>query len=74
MRSALLLSGGMDSLSIAWWKRPEIGITIDYGQLAAQAEITASQLICRRLGIEHHVVRIDCRSLGSGDMAVGISK
>ena len=69
MRSALLLSGGMDSLSIAWWKRPEIGITIDYGQLAAQAEITASQLICNRLGIEHHVVRIDCRSLGSGDMA-----
>lgn len=69
MRSALLLSGGMDSLSIAWWKRPDIGITIDYGQLAAQAEIAASQVICRRLEIEHHIVRIDCRSLGSGDMA-----
>lgn len=69
MKSALLLSGGMDSLSIAWWKRPQVGITIDYGQLAAQAEITASQMICRRLGIDHHLVRIDCRSLGSGDMA-----
>lgn len=69
MKTALLLSGGMDSLSIAYWKRPDIGITIDYGQLAAEAEIAASSLICGRLEIEHYVLRIDCRSLGSGDMA-----
>lgn len=68
MKTALLLSGGMDSLSIAYWKRPDIGITIDYGQLAATAEIAASSLICKRLDMEHHVLRIDCRSLGSGDM------
>lgn len=69
MRSALLLSGGMDSLAVAWWKRPDHCFTIDYGQLAAEAEITASKVICEKLGIEHHVIRIDCRSLGSGDMA-----
>ena len=69
MKSALLLSGGMDSLSIAWWKRPDIGITIDYGQLAAEAEIESSAAICRELIIPHHILRIDCRSLGSGDMA-----
>ncbi len=69
MRTALLLSGGMDSLSVAWWKRPCVGITIDYGQLAAEAEIAASIAICERLGIEHHIIRIDCRCLGSGDMA-----
>jgi len=72
MKSALLLSGGMDSLCIAWWKRPDIAITIDYGQLAAQAELAASMAICRELGIEHHVIRVDCRALGSGDMA-GVS-
>ncbi|KKX58144.1 MULTISPECIES: 7-cyano-7-deazaguanine synthase [Pseudomonas] len=71
MKRALLLSGGMDSLAVAWWLRPEIGITLNYGQLAAQAEICASKAICEQLQIEHHVISIDCRSVGSGDMAGG---
>jgi 7-cyano-7-deazaguanine synthase len=69
MKTGLLLSGGMDSLCIAWWKRPDVAVTIDYGQLPAAAEIAASTAICQQLGIEHHILRIDCRSLGSGDMA-----
>lgn len=69
MKRALLLSGGMDSLALAWWRRPEIAITLNYGQMAADAEIAASCAICHKLGIEHHVVSVDCRSLGSGDMA-----
>jgi 7-cyano-7-deazaguanine synthase len=68
-RNALLLSGGMDSLCIAWWKRPDVAITIDYGQLPAQAEVAAAAAVCERLGVEHHVLRVDCRALGSGDMA-----
>lgn len=71
MKRALLLSGGMDSLAVAWWLRPEIGITLNYGQLAAEAEICASKAICEQLQIEHHVISIDCRSVGSGDMAGG---
>ena len=69
MKTALLLSGGQDSLCLAYWKRPDVAITIDYGQRAAQAEIEASSAICAELAIEHHVVRVDCRALGSGDMA-----
>lgn len=69
MTTALLLSGGMDSISIAWWKRPDLAITIDYGQLPAEAEIIAAQAVSRRLGIPHHVLQVNCRSLGSGDMA-----
>lgn len=69
MKRALLLSGGMDSLALAWWVRPEIGITLDYGQLAAEAEVSASKSICKRLEIQHYVVSIDCRAVGSGDMA-----
>lgn len=71
MKTALLLSGGMDSLCIAWWLRPAVAITIDYGQLPAQAEKDAAAAVCAELGIEHHIVLIDCRSLGSGDMAGG---
>ncbi|MDZ7654290.1 MAG: 7-cyano-7-deazaguanine synthase [Burkholderiaceae bacterium] len=69
VKRALLLSGGLDSLAIAHWLRPELAVTIDYGQLAAAAEIVAATQICRTLGIDHHVVSVDCRALGSGDMA-----
>jgi 7-cyano-7-deazaguanine synthase len=69
MRTALLLSGGMDSIAIAHWYRPEIAITIDYGQCPAAGEIRASQAAAEGLGIEHHIVRADLSALGSGDMA-----
>lgn len=69
MKTALLLSGGMDSLALAWWKRPDFAITIDYGQLAAKTELRASAFIAALAGMEHHVLRIDCRAVGSGDMA-----
>jgi 7-cyano-7-deazaguanine synthase len=66
---ALLLSGGVDSVALAYWKRPEIAITVDYGQRAAVTEISVSRHICELLGVVHHVVTADCSSLGSGDMA-----
>lgn len=69
MKTALLLSGGMDSIAIAWWRRPEIALTIDYGQKPAQAEIHAARAVASSLGIEHQIVRTDLSALGSGDMA-----
>lgn len=66
---AVLLSGGMDSIALAHWQRPEHTITIDYGQAAAPAELAASAQVSFELGMEHHEIRIDCSSLGSGDMA-----
>lgn len=66
---ALLLSGGMDSIALAYWKRPEIAITVDYGQLAAPAEMAAARQVAAELGIRHEGILVDCSSLGSGDMA-----
>lgn len=68
MRS-LLLSGGVDSVALAFWKRPQVAMTIDYGQRAALAEVNVSQHICSLLEIDHVIIRVDCSSLGSGDMA-----
>lgn len=65
----LILSGGMDSTSLAWWLKPDVAFTVDYGQLAAKAELIASAEICRILNIEHHTISINCKELGSGDMA-----
>lgn len=69
MKSALLLSGGMDSIALAWWKRPEVAFTVDYGQLAAPAEVAAASAVCKRLQIPHQILRFAGRELGSGDMA-----
>lgn len=71
MSSAVLLSGGVDSIALAWWRRPQVAITIDYGQLAAPAEIEAAARVAVEIGARHEVVRANCSAVGSGDMAGG---
>jgi len=65
----LLLSGGMDSTALAWDIRPELALTIDYGQLSAGGEVRVASGVCAALNIGHRSLRIDCRALGSGDLA-----
>jgi 7-cyano-7-deazaguanine synthase len=67
--NALLLSGGMDSTALAWGIRPDLAITIDYGQRSARGEIRAASAVCAVLNINQRLVQTDCRALGSGDMA-----
>lgn len=69
MNTGLLLSGGMDSICIAYWKRPDVAFTIDYGQLSADGEIQAARTVCQTLSIEHEVISVDCSALGSGDLS-----
>ena len=59
----------MDSVCIAYWKRPEIAITIDYGHKPAPGEIRAASAVCASLNIEHEVIEVDISKLGSGDLA-----
>ena len=65
----ILLSGGMDSIALAAWKRPAKALSIDYGQVCAQAELRSARRVCRDLSIEYSEVHVDCRPLGSGDLA-----
>lgn len=65
----ILLSGGMDSIALAYWQRPDIAFTVDYGQAAAKAELAAAAQIAGELGMRHEAVTVDCSSLGSGHMA-----
>jgi 7-cyano-7-deazaguanine synthase len=67
--TGLLLSGGMDSYALAFMEKPDVALTIDYGQKPAQAEIQASTLLANRLGIQHIVISINLSSLGSGDLS-----
>ena len=69
MKTGLLLSGGMDSVALAYWKKPDVAFTVDYGQKSAAGEIRVASHICRTLKIEHEVISADCKKLGSGDLA-----
>jgi 7-cyano-7-deazaguanine synthase len=69
VKAALLLSGGIDSAAVGFWKRPSCAITIDYGQAPAEAEIRAASIIANELRIPHEIIRIDLRKLGTGAMA-----
>jgi 7-cyano-7-deazaguanine synthase len=59
----------MDSISIAWWKRPDVALFVDYGQKPASAEEAAGRAACDAMGLRYEKIRADCSSLGSGDMA-----
>ena len=65
----MLLSGGMDSIAVAYWRRPSLAITIDYGQVPAAGELRAAAAVADELGIKHEIVEVDLRALGSGDLA-----
>lgn len=65
----LLLSGGLDSSSIAYWKRPDVCLTVDYGQRPARGETAAAEAICNELELRHETVTVDLSALGSGTLA-----
>ena len=71
MKTGILLSGGMDSIAICFWRRPQVAFTFDYGQKAARGEFRAAKAVAETLEIEHHCISVDLRALGSGDMAGG---
>lgn len=69
VKKAVLLSGGIDSICLTYHLRPDIAYTIDYGQTVADREIYVSNFICKQLDVLHKVIKVDCKSLGSGTLA-----
>lgn len=67
--SVLLLSGGVDSTALAHSLRPDLAVTVDYGQICADAEIQASERICEELDLPHTILEVDCSNLGAGSLA-----
>ena len=66
---ALLLSGGMDSVALAYMLRPELAVTINYGQRSADGEVRAAGAVCNVLGLEHVVISADCSAIGTGPLS-----
>src|SRR5262249_39932325 len=69
----LLFSGGLDSSALAFWLRPDVCFTVDYGQRSARGEIAAAEAICRELNLQHEKFAVNLKSLGSGSLAGGVA-
>jgi len=67
-KQAILLSGGIDSCSLAWQQKPKLAFHISYGQKSELAELKASSAIANEMKLALHLINIDCSSLGSGDL------
>lgn len=59
--SAIIVSGGMDSITLLYNKKDEIalGISFDYGSNHNAKEIPFAKMHCERLGIKHITIPLD---------------
>lgn len=59
--SVIILSGGMDSVTLLYHKRNEIAlaVTFDYGSNHNKREIECAKYHCEQLGIEHIIIPLD---------------
>jgi 7-cyano-7-deazaguanine synthase len=55
----LLFSGGLESTALAYGEKPDLCLTVDYGQPALIGEIHASKEICNILHIKHKIIATD---------------
>jgi len=65
---ALLFSGGVESTCLAVLTKPDIALTIDYGQVCAPGEIRAAKHIASVVGMSHRVIEVSLGHLGTGEM------
>lgn len=58
--SAIILSGGLDSVTLLYNRQKEIGlaITFDYGSNHAKKEIECAKWHCNKLDIEHIIIEL----------------
>lgn len=59
-KSLIILSGGMDSVTLLYQKKEEIGlaVTFDYGANLSRNEIECARYHCRKLGVRHIVIEL----------------
>nr|WP_275446996.1 7-cyano-7-deazaguanine synthase [Pseudoalteromonas sp. Of7M-16] len=69
MSDLLLMSGGLDSAALASLCKPDLCLTIDYGQRPARAELASAIEISNLLGLKHLAYQADISKFGFGDMA-----
>jgi 7-cyano-7-deazaguanine synthase len=75
-RAVVLLSGGLDSATVAAWLKEQgyrvYALSVDYGQRHA-AELDAARAVAEAIGVEEHLVqRLDLRAIGGSALTADI--
>jgi 7-cyano-7-deazaguanine synthase len=75
-RAVVLLSGGLDSATVAAWLKAQgfrvHGLTIDYGQRHS-AELRAAAQVAESIGLEEHLIQqLDLRPIGGSALTADI--
>ncbi|SIS10863.1 7-cyano-7-deazaguanine synthase [Microbacterium sp. RURRCA19A] len=68
-REVLLLSGGLDSVALAYEIRPAYTLFINYGQRASVAEERSARAVANALGLEFHSLVVDLSATSGGLMS-----
>ena len=71
MKQLLLISGGIDSVSIAITHQPKFALIVDYGHKAFLGELASSKYFCTKNKISLHTIKLDLSSLGQGSLFSG---
>ena len=66
---ALLFSGGIESTCLAVLTKPDMALTIDYGQISAPGELRAARHIASLLNMPHRIIEVPLGHLGTGELA-----
>lgn len=69
IKRAILLSGGIESTCLTWKIRPQLALTVDYGQVTARGEIEAAKSVCHFLSIEHRTLTARANFVTKGLLA-----
>lgn len=69
MKSAILLSGGIDSSALTALVKPDYAFVVNYGQICAKSEVRAASKVAKELSIPIKVIEANCGRLGSGELA-----
>jgi len=74
--AVVLLSGGLDSVTVAAWLarrgHPLVALTVDYGQ-RHRAELEAARRLARHLEVREHVLlRVDLRAVGGSALTADL--
>ena len=59
MKSLIIVSGGMDSITLLYDKKPDYALSFNYGSKHNNKELELAKYHCDKLGIEHQIINLD---------------
>jgi len=57
--NVIIVSGGMDSITLLYQERPKYALSFDYGSKHNAKELPRAQYHCGKVGSVHHIIKLD---------------